>query len=74
MNKTIKEVLKSEKLSWGKLAIIVGGGNRSSLKVKVEGWAAKLNHTFNAIGYEVIFRKISNGSKENQNDTQNGVS
>jgi len=45
----------------------LGGGDRSSLKVKVEGWANKLNYTFNQIGYEVILKKIDNSSKDSDN-------
>lgn len=67
MDSKIKEVLKTEKLSWDKLAKILGGGDRSSLRVKVEGWANKLNETFNQIGYEVVFKKIDNSSKDSGN-------
>lgn len=64
MNDKIKMVLKDQKLSWEKFAKIIDGGDRASLKVKVEGWANKLNQAFNQIGYEVIFRKIDNNSKD----------
>jgi len=45
----------------------LGGGDRSSLKVKVEGWANKLNDAFNQIAYEVIFKKIDNSSQDSDN-------
>ncbi|RYX86571.1 hypothetical protein EON73_02535 [bacterium] len=64
MDDKIKEVLKSEKLSWDKLSKALGGGDRSSLKVKVEGWANNLNKTFNQVGYEVIFKKVDNTQKK----------
>ena len=59
MNQKIKEILKAEDLSWEKFAEITGNRNRSNAKVKIEGWANKLNEAFELIGYEVIIRKKS---------------
>lgn len=67
MQKKIQEVFKAKRLSWGKFAEILNGGDRSSLKVKVEGWANKLNQAFNKIGYEVVFKKIDDTRKDSDN-------
>lgn len=57
--KEIKDIFRTEKLSWAKFGSIVNK-DRSNLKKSIERNLSTLNKVFNPIGYAVIIVKINN--------------